>query len=291
MILGKRYFMKIAVITDSGCGISEKEANQAGLFMLPLQITLDNTTLRDCYDITTLDLYERLAEGAMPKTSSPIVQEVGDLMDYLIKEGYDEIISVPLSSGLSGTHQVISLMAIDKNIPITTIEVFTTCNLQRYIALCAKQLVDEGKSAKEIASKLEEIVATNTTLILPNDMQHLKRGGRLTPLAASLASLLKIKPILQINKASQGKIDVLDKVRTEHKAVNSCVDRICEHIADAHCNVYVIHSNCANKAKAIAQEIKDRKPNVNVEIDYISAVIAAHTGLDCIAIQTIEKMK
>ena len=283
--------MKIAVISDSGCGFSEVQAKEAGLFMLPLQITLDTTTLRDCFDITTLELYEQLKNGAMPKTSSPIAQDVGDLMDSLIKQGYDEIISIPLSSGLSGTHQVITMMANEKNIPITTIEVFTTCNLQRYLALCAKQLVDEGKNSAEIKTILESIIHTNQTLILPNDMQHLKRGGRLTPLAASLASLLKIKPILQINQKSDGKIDVLDKVRTESKAIHSCVDRICEHIQDKECNVYVIHSDCEHKAQQIAQEIKARKPNTNVEIDYISAVIASHTGLDCIAIQVIDKLK
>lgn len=283
--------MKIAVITDSGCGLNHQQAKQAGIFMLPLQISLDTTTLRDCVDISTLDLYERLSEGAMPKTSSPIVQDVGDLMDCLIQEGYDEIISVPLSSGLSGTHQVITLMANEKNIPITTIEVYTTCNLQRYIAMCAKQLVDQQKTSAEIKQSLQDIIDSNFTLILPNDMQHLKRGGRLTPLAASLASLLKIKPILQIGKNSAGKIDVLDKVRTEHKAIESSIERICEHIGENACNVYVIHSNCREKAETIAQAIRAKKLNATVEIDYISAVIASHTGLDCIAIQTINKLK
>ncbi|NBK96407.1 MAG: DegV family protein [Erysipelotrichia bacterium] len=283
--------MKIAVITDSGSGLSFEQAKTAGLFLLPLQIMDGTKNYRDCYDIQTLDVYEMLKNGIMPKTSSPTIQDVNDTIQAIKKLGYDEIIAVPLSSGLSGTHQVITMVANDFNIPLTTIEIYSTCNIQRQVALEAKRLVDEGKSSAEIKTILDTMVKTNTTLILPNDLQHLKRGGRLTPIAASLASLLKIKPILCINPKTQGKIDVQEKVRTEHKAIQYSVDYLCGCMEEGkHYHVFVIHSNCKDKAETIANMFKATKQNIDVEIDYISSVIASHTGLNCIALQIIEKI-
>lgn len=282
--------MKIAIITDSGCGLSNDQAKAAGLFLLPLQIMDKEKSYRDCYEITTLQLYDLLRNGSMPKTSSPTVQDIENMMNHLIQEGYDEIISVPLSSGLSGTHQVISMVANDKNIPITTIEVYSTCNIQRQIALDAKRLADQGKSSAEIKAILDAAIATNLTLILPNDLQHLKRGGRLTPIAASLANLLKIKPILRIGPETEGKIDVQDKVRTESKAIKYSVDFLCSKMSDKPYRVFVINSDAKEKAEQIAEMFRNADKDTEVEIDDISSVIASHTGLDCIALQIIEKI-
>lgn len=180
-------------------------------------------------------------------------------------------------------------MAREIGIPVIHIEDFTTCDLQGHEALLAKRYADEGKNGAEIKELLSNLIRTSGTLILPNDIQHLKRGGRLTPLAAAAASLLKIKPVLIIDPSTQGKIDVLEKVRTEKKAAAHAVDTISEKLAGREGYVYVIHSDCLQKAEDIREELQKRNSRLTIRINTISAVIAAHTGLDCIAIQYIEK--
>ena len=180
-------------------------------------------------------------------------------------------------------------MAEDIGIPLTHLEDYTTCDLQGHAVILAKQLADEGKCAADIVAALKPRIATSGTMILPNDIQHLKRGGRLTPLAAAAASLLKIKPVLIIDPSTKGKIDVFDKVRTEKKATALAIDTISEKLKGKEGYVYVIHSDCLEKAEQIKTALLQRNEKLKIRVNTISAVIAAHTGLDCIAIQYIEK--
>lgn len=282
--------MKIAIISDSGCGLDLKEAQKLGIYLIPLQIIEEEKSMRDCIDISTLELYEHLKQGIMPKTSMPLGEDVENTIDAIIKAGYSEIIAIPLSSGLSSTHQIISMIAQQKNIPLQMVEIASTCAIQRYLVECAIQLVNREKTSDEIISIFEKVIQTNYTYILPNDLQHLKRGGRLTPLAASMASLLKIKPILKIAPETDGKIDVAAKVRTESKAVQTAIEMMGAKLDDGVYKIFVIHSNCEDKAEAIANTFLKKYKNVEVSIDFISSVIASHTGLDCIAIQMIKKI-
>ncbi|MEG0735418.1 MAG: DegV family protein [Longicatena sp.] len=281
--------MKIAILTDSGCALSPKEGLEKGIYILPLQVVDGDQTFRDSVEITTEDLYERLRKNHTPKTSLPILSDIKETIDNIKEAGFEEIIALPLSSGLSSTFNSIRVVAQDANIPITHIENYTTCDLQYHSVQLAKQYVDEGLNAKEIKEKLEHKIQHSGTLILPNDIQHLKRGGRLTPLAAAAASLLKIKPILKIDPSTNGKIDVFSKVRTEKKAQQVAIEYISEQMKESEGCVYVIHSDNLAKAQEIRKELKDRNPQLEIHIHTICAVIAAHTGLDCIAIQYIEK--
>lgn len=281
--------MKTAILTDSGSAMSVEEAAQNGLFLLPLQVIDGEHAYQDGIDITTEALYDILRQKHTPKTSMPLGYVIEETLQKIKDAGYDEIVSVPLSSGLSSTYNTIQIMAEEVGIKLTHIENYTTCDLQGHDALLAKQLADEGKNGAEIAAALKPIIATSGTIILPNDIQHLKRGGRLTPLAAAAASLLKIKPVLIIDPSTKGKIDVFDKVRTEKKAATLAVDTISEKLKDKEGYVYVIHSDCLEKAEQIKEALQERNAKLTIRIHTISAVIAAHTGLDCIAIQYIEK--
>lgn len=282
--------MKIAIISDSGCGIDVKAAKELGVYLIPLQIIEEEKSMRDCIDISTLELYEHLKQGIMPKTSMPLGEDVENVIDEIIKAGYSEVIAIPLSSGLSSTHQIISMVAQQKNIPLKMVEIASTCAIQRYLVESALRLSKEGRSSDEIFTILEKAIKTNYTYILPNDLQHLKRGGRLTPLAASMASLLKIKPILKLAPETNGKIDVEAKVRTESKAIQNAIDMIESKMDNDIYKIFVIHSGCENKAESIAEVFLKEYENVEVSIDLISSVIASHTGLDCIAIQMIKKI-
>lgn len=280
--------MKTAILTDSGSAMTPEQAKEAGIYFVPLQVIDGDQSYRDGVDITTSELYDVLRKNHTPKTSMPLLQVIQDVMQQIKEDGYEEIIALPLSSGLSSTYNSMQISAQEIGIPINIIENYTTCDLQGYGALLAKKLIDEGKSSTQVKEFIEGKVKTSGTLILPNDIQHLKRGGRLTPIAAAAASLLKIKPILIIGPETMGKIDVFDKVRTEHKATNVAIDYISEKMKDKRGTIYVIHSDNLEKARQIQEELQNRNANLDIHINYISAVIAAHTGLDCIAIQYIE---
>lgn len=281
--------MKTAILTDSGCAMTAAQAKEKGMFLVPLQVIDEEISYQDGVDMTTEELYERLRQNHTPKTSMPTGETLEQVMKEIREAGYEEIAALPLSSGLSGTGNAMRLAAEEAGLAIEIIENYTTCDLQGHDAMLAVSYAAEGKSAKEIKEALDEKVAKSGTLIVPNDIQHLKRGGRLTPLAAAAASLLKIKPLLKIDPETKGKIDVIDKVRTEKKAMAKMVDSICERMLDKEGDIYVIHSDCLAKAEAIQKEIQTRCKKVNVHINTICAVISAHTGLDCIAIQYIEK--
>lgn len=279
--------MKIAVLTDSGSAMSISQAREKGLFLVPLQVVDGQETFTDGVDISTAQLYDRLRQNHTPKTSMPTTAVIAETIEEIKREGYEQIIAVPLSSGLSGTGQTMFMCAQQANIPITIIEIYTTCDLQGYIAEMVHSLVAQGLSADKIKELVEEKVKTSGTVVLPNDIQHLKRGGRLTPVAAAAASLLKIKPVLKIDPSTNGKIDVFGKVRTEHKATALGVNMVCDWMNQHAGMVYVIHSDNLTKAETIKKEIETRCPPVQVQINTISPVISAHTGLDCIAIQYI----
>ena len=237
--------MKTAILTDSGSAMTIQQAQEHGIFLLPLQVIDEEHSYQDGVDISTEELYEALRKQHTPKTSMPVGSVIEATLRTIKEQGYEEIVSVPLSSGLSSTFNTIQVMAREIGIPVIHIEDFTTCDL--------------------------------------------KRGGRLTPLAAAAASLLKIKPVLIIDPSTQGKIDVLEKVRTEKKAAAHAVDTISEKLAGREGYVYVIHSDCLEKAEDIRRQLLERNSRLEIRINTISAVIAAHTGLDCIAIQYIEK--
>lgn len=281
--------MKTAILTDSGSAMTIEQAKKYGLFLLPLQVIDEERTYQDGVDISTKELYEALRRQHTPKTSMPLGSVIESTLRSIKEQGYDEIVSVPLSSGLSSTFNTIQIMAREIGIPVIHIEDYTTCDLQGHEALLAKKYADEGKTGGEIRELLHSVIKTSGTVILPNDIQHLKRGGRLTPLAAAAASLLKIKPVLIIDPSTNGKIDVFDKVRTEKKAAALAVDTVSEKLAGKEGYVYVIHSDCLEKAEEIREQLLERNSRLEIKINTISAVIAAHTGLDCIAIQYIEK--
>ena len=270
---------KIAVVTDTGSNLSFAQAKELGIYLLPLQITIDETTYQDTLEISTQDIYNELANGKMPKTSMAAYQKIYDLFEEL-KKDYDTIFAVPLTNGLSTNASTMQSIARELEMNVHVIDMYATCALEKHVAIWIKKLVDEHKSSEEILK----------IMILVKNLQHLKRGGRLTPMAAALAGLLKIYPVLHINKSTEGRIDVLNKVRTEKRADAYAIDKIMDDIDIQHTHIYIIHSNFLEGADHFKKcFIEKGVPEQNIHIDYISSVIAVHTGLGCIAIQYIRE--
>lgn len=282
---------KIAVLTDSGSGLSQEEAKNKGIYLIPLVVLIDGKSYNDGLDISTLDVYQALSDKKYPKTSTPLYMSIENLLRTIKQDGFDSVIAIPLSAGLSSTYQSIRLAGDEVELDVQFVDVHSTCMIQKHVSLLAQSLIDRNESKEVIIEILNKAIQSANTLILPNDLDHLRVGGRLTPLAASLAEMFKIRPILQLNIATKGKIDVFSKVRTEKRALEEAIETLHTTYSGKSCTIYIIHSHAAPRTqvtKALLIE-KGYDPS-RIYITDIAAVIASHTGLDCLGIQFIENV-
>ncbi len=282
---------KIAVLTDSGSGLSQEEAKDKGIYLIPLVVLIDGKSYNDGLDISTLDVYQALSDKKYPKTSTPLYMSIENLLRTIKQDGFESVIAIPLSAGLSSTYQSIRLAGDEVEIDVQFVDVYSTCMIQKHISLLAQSLIDQNEPKEAIIEILNKAIQSANTLILPNDLDHLRVGGRLTPLAASLAEMFKIRPILQLNKSTKGKIDVYSKVRTEKRALEEAIETLHATFSGKSCTIYIIHSHAGPRTqvtKALLIE-KGYDPS-RIFITDIAAVIASHTGLDCLGIQFIENV-
>lgn len=283
--------MKIAIITDSGSGLTKQEAENLGIYYLPLQIVDEEKVYLDGYDITCEEIFTMIRNGRMMKTSLPPAGMVISLFETLKKEGYEQGIFIPLTSGLSSTLQTVKMIAMEHDFDLHCVDSYTTCYIQQYLAKAAKSLSDQEYTVEAIIEALQESIDASNTLIIPDDLNHLKRGGRLTPLAAALGGMLKIKPILQLNAFSEGKIDTFSKVRTMSKAMRLAVDTMNEANIDEDYELVVLHTDAKESASELCQQYFGLHPNNTTYFGYIGPVIAVHTGMGCLGLQYIKKVK
>lgn len=281
---------KTAVLTDSGTGLTQKEAQEAGLFFLPLQVLQEDRQYLDGVSIQLHEVYDLLKQQAKLTTSMPPIGLVEETLTKIKEAGYDSIICIPITSGLSSSMALIQATAEEIGIKVHLIDCYSTCYLQRYLAMCAKQLADQGIAAEEIVKRLNDSIASSNTLIIPDDLQHLKRGGRLTPVAAALGGLLKIKPLLQLNQSCEGKIDVYDKVRTMSKAQEKAINTFVNEHVDGDYICSCLHTDALEAGNALKEKLQAALPNTEIYFGYIGAVISVHTGIGCLGIQYMKKV-
>lgn len=277
--------MKIAFVSDSGTGKSVKELKNDGIYSVPLQVSYDNKNFHDAEELSIDQIYTLMKEGKMLSTSLPSLGKIEELFTDLKANGYEMIFAVPICSGLSGTINAMKLSADQTGIAFAYVDCHVTAVVQEYMIKLAKNLHEEGKDIPAIKEVLQRVVATTNTLLLPNDLQHLKRGGRLTPIAATLGGLLKIKPILKVNAETNGKIDVVSKVRTMHKAMDNVIEIMKnEHVDDTYL-ITVAHADDEAEAKVYMEKIRQAFPNTPTQIIKLVSVVGVHTGRGCQAVQ------
>ncbi|MGX8850747.1 DegV family protein [Amedibacillus sp. YH-ame10] len=277
--------MKIAFVTDSGTGKTVEEMKQAGIFSVPLQVSYDHKNYQDLEELSLDKIYQLMQEGKMLSTSLPSLGMIEELFTKIKEDGYEMIFAVPICTGLSGTINAMKLSADTIGIPFEYVDCHVTAIVQEYMIRTAKKLYEEGKDLSQIKEVLERVVESTNTLLLPDDLQHLKRGGRLTPLAATLGGLLKIKPILKINKETNGKIDVVDKVRTMHKAMDTVIEIMKKQRVDDTYSITIAHADDEKGANVYMEKVKAAFPNAKHDIIKLVSVVGVHTGRGCQAIQ------
>lgn len=283
--------MKIAYVTDSGTGKSIAELAKDGIISVPLQVSDENTTYQDMENLTKADLIRLLTEGHTFKTSQPSYGIVQECFESLKQQGVDLIYAVPICNGLSGTISTMTAIAQSLGLNIITIDTYVTAVVQEYIIKRIKRAHEENTSDLEIQLITNEIIDSTNTLIIPENLDQLIRGGRMTPLAAKLGKLLKIAPVLQINKSTSGRIDTLQKVRTFRRALEKAMEQMEKDGVgkEDDWHVAIAHVNNVTEAQSLYHKMSEKFPKAEIEVIELCSPVAAHTGLGAICLQYFRK--
>ena len=208
--------MSTAVVLDSNSGLTKEEARELGMYILPMPFMIDGKEYLDGKDITYDEFLRLQKNGADIVTSQPSPEEVMNLWTELLKE-YDSIIHIPMTSGLSGSCDTAIMLSNEDEFfgKVFVVDNKRISITQISAGLDAIEMLKEGMSPEKIKEKLESDAGKSGIYLMVSDLKYLKKGGRITPMAAALASLLKIKPVLQIHES---KIDAYGKARTFKQA-------------------------------------------------------------------------
>ncbi len=278
---------KIAFITDSGCGHNIDDMHKEGIYSLPLQIGIANKNYFDLENIQSVDVIRALKKGDDLATSLPSLGLIDQLFVSLKENGYKEAVAVPICPGLSGTMNALYLAADQNDINLHCIDCGVTAVVQKYLIEYLKDLIEvKGLTIKEAMEKAEEVVTSTNTLLVPSDMMHLTKSGRLSKTSATIAEFLMIKPILEVNKQTAGKIEVINKKRTFKKALSKALEIMAKEIGDFDDYIIAVaHVDAYGDAMIFADDLRKSFPSARIEIIPLCNPVAIHTGLGCIAVQ------
>ena len=282
--------MKVAVVTDSGAHYFEEGYNVEGIYWLPLTIQDGDDSYLLGETITTEEINKRMREGKFLKTSQPPYGRMVELFEKL-KEKYDMIFAVPICSGLSGCISSMVTAAEQVDIPFEYVDCYSTASNQCYLTLTARKMLDEGMDPKEVKEILQKAAEDSVTFVLPTDLFHLVKGGRLTKRTAVLASLLKISPITIVNKESGGTNDIWAKPRTLKKAEDLVIDYFREHGVKEDYRICMAHVDNLEEGTNFYNKMKEAFPTADIYLTDLVAAVGCHTGVGAVACQFMHKIK
>ncbi len=277
----------VQIITDSSTLYTPEEAKKRGFEVSPLCVSIADLEDRDL--LVDMDVfYGKIAEGNHPKSSQP---PIGEVLDLYEKYKDAHIINIAMADGLSGTYQSAcgAVEMVDNKDNITVINSKTLCGPHRYMLDKALEMQKDGKSAQEIIACLRHAADNNGSFLIPQDFDFLRRGGRLTPLAAAFGSILKLKPVM--TQTSDGKkLDKFTVKRTLKAAVAAIIEHWQKEIQpDERHIIYVSHARVLNDANKVIAQLKEAFPKTDIEMLDLGAAFVTQGGPGCIAIQYIEK--
>lgn len=284
---------KVAIVSDSNSGITQTQAEELGVKILPMPFFLNGETLYEDINLTQDQFYEKLTDGVEISTSMPLVGNVTDMWDEILKE-YDEIVYIPMSSGLSSSCETAYMLSQDYDGKVQVVNNQRISVTQRQSVLDAKNLAETGKSAAEIKEILEREKFESSIYIMVDTLYYLKKGGRITPAAAALGTLLKLKPVLQI----QGeKLDAFAKARTVKQAKSIMIEAMKNDFANRFHdpegkNLYLemAYTHNLEDAENFKKEVQDAFPGMEITMNPLSLSISCHIGPGSLAIACSHKI-
>ena len=288
--------MKIAVVTDSNSGITQAQAKEMGITVLPMPFMIDGETYYEDITLTQEQFYQKLKDNSDISTSQPTPDSIMKMWDELLKE-YDQIVHIPMSSGLSGSCSTAMMLAGEDEYEG---KVFVVDNrrisvTQYQSVKDAQMLAAMGMDGAQIRKRLEETAADSAIFITVDTIKYLKKGGRITPAAAALGTLLRIKPVLIILGE---KLDSFAKARTMKQAktmmMNAIQKELDERLHDSgckDCHLAIAHTDNEEAALEFQKEVKERFPDADVYMAPLSLSIACHIGPGSLAVTATRKME
>ena len=285
---------KVRIISDSNSGITVEEARELGVTVLPMPFSINEEVYFEQESLTHEQFYEELAAGKDIMTTQPSPGQVMGIWDEALKE-YDEIVYIPMSSGLSGSYQTAAMLAEDYEGKVHVVNNQRISVTQRQSVLDALRLLEAGKSAKEIKDILEEDKFNSSIYLMVDTLVYLKKGGRITPAAAALGTLLKLKPVLQI----QGeRLDAFAKARTVSQAksiiinaVKSDIDKRFGGLSKENISLHMAYAHDLDRILEFKEEVLKEFPGYDINLYPLSLSVATHIGPGCIALAVTKNLK
>lgn len=279
----------VAIVTDSNSGISQAEGKELGIYVIPMPFLVDGKLYFEDVDMNKEQFYHFLENDADLSTSQPSPGDVMDLWDKLLKE-YDEIVHIPMSSGLSASCSTAMGLARDYDGKVQVVDNQRISVTMQQSVTDAKHLVAAGKSAAQIKEILEKEALESSIYLMVDTLKYLKKGGRITPAAALLGSALNLKPILQI----QGdKLDAYKKVRGVKAAKKNMLEamkkdvegRFSDYVTKGQLKLHVAYTTDEETAKQWKEEVQNMFPDIAItRMDPLSFSVTCHTGPGVLAI-------
>ena len=286
--------MRVAIVADSNSGITQDQAEELGIQILPMPFMIDGETYFEGIDLTQDEFYRRMEAGADISTSQPSPKAVTDLWDSLLEE-YDEIVHIPMSSGLSGACQTALMLAEDYDGRVQVVNNHRISVTQRQSALDARDRAARGYSAAQIREILERTMKESIIYVTLDTLKYLKKGGRITPAAAALGTLLKIKPVLCIDG---DKLDAFSKARTIKQAKATMTAAIAHDLEERlhdqeakHTYLQFAHTQNEEAVKEFMDAIQELYPGTPAHMDRLPLSIACHLGPGALAIACTKKLE
>lgn len=285
---------KIAIVTDSNSGITQDEGRKLGISVLPMPFYINEVMYLEGVTLSQEEFYERLKKDEPISTSQPNPGEICRLWDTLLKE-YDEIVHIPMSSGLSASCETAMGLARDYDGKVQVVDNQRISVTQKQSVMDALTLVQAGKSAAEIREILEAERRESSIYITLETLKYLKKGGRITPAAAAIGTVLNLKPVLQI----QGdKLDAYSKVRGKKqakrvmlKAMKEDFDsRFAEYAKRGEMCLEMAYTGNQEEAEEFKKEVQEMFPDYEIQMDPLSLSVACHIGYGALAVACSKKV-
>ena len=286
---------RIAIVTDSNSGITQEQGRELGISIVPMPFDINGETYFEDITLTQKEFYEKLKEGADIGTSQPSIENIMNLWEELLKE-YEEVVHIPMSSGLSGACETALAFSREFDGKVHVVNSRRVSVTQRQSVLDAIYLASQGKTGSEIKEVLETERFESSIYIMVDTLKYLKKGGRVTPAAAALGTLLRLKPVLQI----QGeKLDAFAKARTVKQAKTMMINAVKKDLEERFSNyceegtmmLAIAHTDNEEAAQEFKKEVEEAIPGYEIYVDKLSLSISCHIGPGSLALAATKKVK
>lgn len=287
--------MKIAIVTDTNSGFTPAEAEKLGVFVIPMPFLVNGESYFENENLTQEGFYSLLNEDANVSTSQPSIGDISELWERLLTE-YDQIVHLPMSSGLSQSCATAMTIAKEYDGKVFVVDNHRISVPLKESVLDALTLCQQGKTGAEIKEILEKVGGHSSIYIAVDTMKYLKRGGRVTPAAAMIGGILKIKPVLQIHGERLDKYALARSTAKAKETMKAAIKRDLEtyyakYVESGEMTISVAHTNNDEEAALFAEELKKEFPNIPFRYcEPLPLSISCHIGPGALAVACIRKI-